>query len=146
MTDDAIHDVIYHMDLKNHAEGEILQRPGDKIKSLYFITDGIVEVSADFDDHNFVIERLHRGSIINYRNWFNDEGDAMVYIKFHTACVVQELPLEVMNRVCLQHKKDLEVKFLRFQSDIAKVGLSYPLDYIMNLPRELRNRNLTSHD
>ena len=54
---------------------------------MYFIQEGIAEVYADFDGHHFVIERLHRGSIINYRNWFN-EDDAMVYIRFQTKSVV----------------------------------------------------------
>ena len=87
ISEDAIHDVIYHMNLRHFNEGDIIQNPGDSTKSLYFIQEGIVEVYADFDGHHFVIERLHRGSIINYRNWFN-EDDAMVYIRFETNSVV----------------------------------------------------------
>jgi CRP-like cAMP-binding protein len=75
------------MDLKNYDEGDLLQTPGESIKSLYFITEGIVEVFTEFDSHPFVIERLHRGSIINYRNWFNTDN-AMVSIRFMTPCVV----------------------------------------------------------
>jgi hypothetical protein len=43
--------------------------------------DGIVEIYAEFEGHPFVIENLHRGSIINYRNWFIDEHN-MVSARF----------------------------------------------------------------
>jgi CRP-like cAMP-binding protein len=76
------------MDLKHYNEGDELQKPGDKARSLYFIQDGIVEISALFDDNQFVIERLHRGSIINYRNWFMDDEDAHVYVRFATNAIV----------------------------------------------------------
>lgn len=49
-----------------------------------------------------------------------------------------------MNKLCTVHKVDLEEKFLRYQSKIAQVNLAYPLDYIMNLPPELRNRSLSN--
>ena len=75
------------MDLKHYQEGDILQRPGDTATSLFFIQDGIVEVYSDFDGNNFVIERLHRGSIINYRNWFMDD-EAQVFIRFETNAIV----------------------------------------------------------
>jgi len=67
-----------------------------------------------FDDNPFVIEKLHRGSIINYRNWFMDDEDAHVYVKFATNAIVQEIDIDVMNKICALHKTDLEEKFLRY--------------------------------
>jgi hypothetical protein len=101
-----------------------------------------VEVYAEFDDHNFVIERLYRGSIINYRTWFMDE-QAKVYLRFEKNSIVQELKIDVMNTLCGIHKTDLEEKFLRYQTKISKENKPYPLDYIMNLPPEHRNKNLS---
>jgi hypothetical protein len=48
-----------------------------------------------------------------------------------------------MNKICKLHKVDLEEKFLRYQFDVSKLNLTYPLDYIMNLPPELRNKSLS---
>jgi CRP-like cAMP-binding protein len=76
------------MDLKHYNEGDELQKAGDKTTKLYFIQDGIVEISCLLDDNQFVIERLHRGSIINYRNWFIDEEDAHVFVRFATNAIV----------------------------------------------------------
>ena len=73
LTEDAIHDFIHNMEVKHYSQGDILQKPGDVATELIFLEDGIVEVYAEFDDHNFVIERLFRGSIINYRTWFMDD-------------------------------------------------------------------------
>jgi signal-transduction protein with cAMP-binding, CBS, and nucleotidyltransferase domain len=76
--EDALHDLMYNFSLKHCQEGEIIFHPGSETKTLYFVMDGIVEIYADFEGHHFVIENLHRGSIINYQNWFIDES--VIYI------------------------------------------------------------------
>ena len=55
-------------------KGEILQRAGADADELYFLESGIIEVYTVFDDKDFVIERLFKGSIINYRTFFVEEG------------------------------------------------------------------------
>ena len=111
--DKLLHEVIYNMELKHCQEGEILQRPGDLARDLYFVQDGVIEVYADFDSHNFVVERLFRGSIINYRNWFMEDECATVFLRFESAGILQKLTLDKFNELMKKNPK-LEEPFLRF--------------------------------
>ena len=139
VSEEAIHDVMYNMEVINYQVGDILQKPGDVASTLLFVQDGVVEVYAEFDDHQpFVIERLFRGSMINYRTWFM-EDNGQVFLRIDENAIIQSLPLEKFNEVCKKHA-DLESKFLRFQKKIFLDPKGYPLDYIINLPSEHRNR------
>jgi CRP-like cAMP-binding protein len=104
--------------------------------------DGIVEIYAEFEGHPFVIENLHRGSIINFRNWFIDEHN-MVSARFQTQGILLEMDIDTFNKIAANHKVDLEEKFLRYQSKIAKENKQYALDYIMMLPNAFRNRGMS---
>ena len=48
--------------------------------------------------------------------------------------------INTFNKVAANHKVDLEEKFLRYQSKIAKENKQYALDYVMMLPSEYRTR------
>jgi hypothetical protein len=47
----------------------------------------MIEVSTTFEGYEFVIDRLFRGSVINYRTFFMEEG-AAVTLKFGKASVL----------------------------------------------------------
>ncbi len=87
LSEDAIHDLMYNMELKHYSAGEILQKPGDIEQHLIFIQDGCVEVYLELDGNKFAFERLYRGSIINYRSWFM-ENKAEVNIRFKQNSIV----------------------------------------------------------
>ena len=65
-----------------------------------------------------------------------------MYLRFEENSIVQSLTLAKMNEVCKKHY-DLEEKFLRFQKKIFLEPRQIPLDYIMNLPSEHRNKKLS---
>ena len=68
----------------------MLLRPDDNAESMYLIEDGAVELYTTFEGNEFVIERLYRGSAVNFRAFFMD--DLMyVYIK----CCKNKLLLEL---------------------------------------------------
>ena len=69
----------------------------------------MIEVSTTFEGHEFVIDRLFRGSVINYRTFFMEEG-AAVTLKFGKASVLQVLPYEVLKRINEKHS-DLNKTF-----------------------------------
>ena len=45
----------------------------DPIKSIIFLAKGILEVYTEIDGNEFVLERLHPGSCLNYRNFFQED-------------------------------------------------------------------------
>jgi len=40
---------------------------------MYFIQKGILDVYQNFETHEFIIEKLFRGSVINFRTFFMPE-------------------------------------------------------------------------
>ena len=90
---DALHDILYSLEAKRYEAGTILQKPGEDKDILYFIQDGVVEVYTSFEeDHNFILERLYGGSVINYRLFFMTD-ESSVYMRFSVPTVLLELPI-----------------------------------------------------
>ena len=88
-------------------------------------------------NHEFVLEKLFRGSIINYRTFFMEE-DGKVYYKFGRNSISFELPISVMMEILPRHK-ELK-KFQSFKQKTIIQNKPFPLDYIMKLPRHLQKR------
>ena len=61
-------------------------------------------------------------------------------MKFLTKSLVLEMPKQRLEQISKKYKV-LNEKFEKFQIMIKKK--SYALDYIMNLPKELRNNKLS---
>lgn len=136
--EDIIHDVLYTMNLSNYNEGDILQKPGEKINALWIVIDGIVEATTELDDHKFKLTRLSRGSIINYRMWVMDDI-AHVYLVCESNATICKLTIEQMEDLCKKHKT-LNEKYLKFQKKLFQDPKNYPLDYILNILPEQRNK------
>jgi len=58
----------------------------------------VIEIYNQFEGKEIVIERLYRGSIINYRTFFMEEHGT-VYMRFAAQSVMQELPYSVMEQL-----------------------------------------------
>ena len=48
---------------------------GDDLSDIYILEQGIVEVFLTVNGKDIVLERLFRGSVINYKNIFSQDGD-----------------------------------------------------------------------
>ena len=68
---DILFDIIFSMKLKNMTkeDGKVLEA-GDSISEIWFIEEGQVEVTTEFEGNPFVIDVLGPGSIINFRSIF----------------------------------------------------------------------------
>lgn len=77
LPEDQLFDIVFALKVKAYIKGEILQKPGEDASSLFFLQKGIIEVSTKFEGLDFVIERLFRGSCLNYRTFFMEEGAAV---------------------------------------------------------------------
>ena len=127
---EGIHDIMYNMKLRKHQKGETLQKPGDSATDLIYVQDGEIEVYVQLDDQNFVIDRLFRGSIVNYRNWFM-EDNAYVFLRFAKDSIVQILEIAKFYEICRKNP-DMEKAFLKYQKETFSEAKTYPLDYIIN--------------
>ena len=73
LSDPVLYDIIYSLNTEKFQKDQVLQKPGADATSLYFLQNGIIEVYTVFENKEFVLERLFRGSIINYRTFFMEE-------------------------------------------------------------------------
>ena len=74
-----MHDIMYSLITQNCAKGTYLQEPGDDEHGLFLLLEGQVRVFTYVDTNarlnkegdEFELEKLNRGSIINYRTIFH---------------------------------------------------------------------------
>ena len=116
-----------------------MQRKGDDASELYFLQSGIIEVYTEFEGKEFVIERLFRGSIINYRTFFMEEF-GVTFMRFATASVLKALHKDKMEELCGKYPRTLGKVFNQYKLKIIKENKSIPLDYVMKLPKKITRK------
>jgi len=132
--DEAIYDLLFTLSKRFCKKGEIIQNVGEDATTMYIVLNGMIELYTQFEKHNFILERLWRGSVMNYRTFFQ-EYEAQVCTRCITKTILLELTYEKMLVLTKTHE-DMEKNFLKFENQILKEKKSYPLDYIMNLPEK----------
>jgi CRP-like cAMP-binding protein len=83
-------------------KGTELQKAGADADELYFLQSGIIEVYTEFEKKEFVIERLFKGSIVNYRTFFMEERGA-VNLRFAVPSVLKVLSKDKMTQIVEKH-------------------------------------------
>jgi hypothetical protein len=61
------------------------------MNTIQLIEVGIVEIYSYFEGKKFIIERLFKGSVINYRNLFLDDEPMQVYAECLNLCYILEV-------------------------------------------------------
>ena len=97
----------------------------------------MIEVYTLFEGKEFVIERLFKGSIVNYRTFFMQESGS-VSLRFSAPSVLKVLTKERMNQIAVKHKS-LDLIFNKYKLKIIKDSKTIPLDYVMALPKKIRD-------
>ena len=115
-----------------------MQSAGDDADELYFLQSGMIEVYTEFEGKEFVIERLFKGSIINYRTFFMQESGS-VSLRFAAPSVLKVLSKERMTAIASKHKS-LDNIFNKYKLKIIKDGKNIPLDYVMALPKKITDQ------
>ncbi len=76
---------------------------------------GVLEIFTKIEEnHTFVLEKLFRGSIINYRTMFLEEG-AKCWLRCGRNCVVSALPATTVNEHVPKHLI-LKKKYIKFKN------------------------------
>jgi signal-transduction protein with cAMP-binding, CBS, and nucleotidyltransferase domain len=73
LSKEALHDVMYFLRPRYYEKGDILLRPDDHANTLLFIEEGLLEIYTKMEGNEFVIEKLYKGSAINFRAFFMDD-------------------------------------------------------------------------
>ena len=67
---DILYELIFTLKSKTFEKGNLVLEQDSMINSIYFIEEGIVEVITEFENNEFVLDKLGPGSAINYRAVF----------------------------------------------------------------------------
>jgi hypothetical protein len=90
-----------------------------------------------------VIEKLFRGSAINTRAFFMQDY-MYVDVRCKNDVKILELPQDEMQRILRDQEGEhaaFAQKVLMYQNKILKQEQKFPLDYIMQIPKQLENLN-----
>ena len=123
---------MFAMKLKSFEKDKVILDTDQPIESLYIINEGILEVSTSFEQNEFVIDKLGRGSILNHRTFFKKDAQN-VTIRAAKDCRVFELELDSFKEIIWKYmeKRNKCMKAVdRYQNKIVKQPIKYPLDYI----------------
>lgn len=132
--DSILYEIIYSLKPTKMNVHDMLVKQGDKIDQIYIIERGIVEIFLKIGGNDIVLERLFRGSVINYKNVFSNEK-SQVSMRFATEGVVTALSMRGLNKI-RQNNKKLNKRISKFELKVSKIP-SAPLDYILVLPKKV---------
>ena len=129
-----MHDIIYNLKGEKFKQGDILLSPGDIITRLYLLQDGVIEVYIQGENHEFVLEKLFRGSIINHRTFFTENSTDVNY-RFARSSICFAITHEKLMEI-LQRHKELEKSFKLYKQKMIVQNKHFPIDVIVSVPKK----------
>jgi len=66
----VLFDLIFSLKQELYDKETIILAEDKVVDSIFFLEEGTIEVSTEFDNNIFVIDKLGPGSAINYRSIF----------------------------------------------------------------------------
>lgn len=137
-------EIIYNFSKSNYKKDHILFKQNQNADNLSIVWEGIVEFYTDFEGAEFVIERLYSGSLYNFRTFFME--DLMyVNVRCATNVTVFEISKQKIESIMLKHE-DFKRKMLSYQNQILKYDKTFPLDYLVCVPKEFQKEKCYSPD
>ena len=127
-----IQEIIYFMNHDYHEKGSVILRKNSLADSVIIVENGCVEVVIEFEGNKFVIDRLYRGSIINYRLFLIQERVSVSYISSESTFIYQFTmkQLKVLEDDSSAFSKHHNILLNRYLTH----NVDYPLDYIYGIP------------
>ena len=102
LSEEVIHEILYSLESRDFEDGQIIKRINEPIHSIYFVASGSVEVVSEFDGHEFVIDCLGEGSVIN-ENSFLIEDTSRVNLRCKQYCTLLSLNRTQVNNIAQKH-------------------------------------------
>jgi CRP-like cAMP-binding protein len=90
MSKGPFHKLIYSFERKGYQIGDIILKQRDPIDKILVIEKGTIEVFTECESHEFIVENLHTGTIINFRSIFQND-EMKINMRAKTYCNVLEL-------------------------------------------------------
>lgn len=137
LSTETIHHIIFSFKHQTFEKGHKLITEEDMTDKLIVIQYGVIDIEAVIDDQVFVIERLVKGCVLNYRNFlYKDTFKLIARCKSTT----QVMFLDDVTWEGLRSKnEDLENEFQNFinsEENSEQIISKTILDYILPLPED----------
>ena len=68
--DEVLFDLMFSLESKVKEKDEMVLAEDSPADALIFIEDGVIDVYTKFEQNEFIIETLYKGSAINHRAFF----------------------------------------------------------------------------
>jgi CRP-like cAMP-binding protein len=93
----VLYDIIYNCKPKYYNPGDTVQRASYKTRAeaMFIVERGEIEVFTECEGNEFVLDRLHSGSIVNFRTFLMDDL-IQADMRCTEGCKVLELSLETL--------------------------------------------------
>jgi CRP-like cAMP-binding protein len=128
----TIFSLMYRMKVKKYEEDQAVIKETAQCSEIMFVQSGILEVYTEFEGNEFVIDRLHMGSIINFRSFFT-EDNMWVNIRCRQSAVVSSIDSSLINELIYEDDK-FNRSILQYTDILLNHNKRYPLDYIVCIP------------
>lgn len=69
LEDDIFHEIMFNFNQETFERDTIISSEKEKVKRLYIVKNGIVEITVKVDGVKLLVEKLYRGSIMNHRSF-----------------------------------------------------------------------------
>ena len=108
---DILYELIFSLKSKTFDKDAIIHAIDvpDLVEEIYFIEEGIVEVTTEFEMNDFTIDKLGPGSVINYRAVFLKD-QMYVNMTAMTEVKILSLPLDTLMELVAKHGQSLKTK------------------------------------
>lgn len=135
--DEVLFDLMFSLEPESFEKDMKVLSEESPANALYFIEEGTVEVYTRFENNEFILEQLHKGSAINQRAFFMQD---QMYVNIRCSTDVKLLILTH------QKMKELIQKYednpfgrdmLIYQNKILKQERKYPCDYVVRMPKNI---------
>ena len=147
---DIAFDLILSLKQKKFDKDQMVLTAETQIDSIYFIEEGKIEVSTEFDGNSFVIETLFPGTAINYRAIFLHD---LMFVNMRALTEVRILSISLESLTNLLNKtqvcphseysddqkkkwvQDFSTTVMLAQNRYLKGERSYAVDYLNMQPK-----------
>lgn len=102
--DEILFDIMFNLEPKHYEKDSVVLANEHNANSLIFIEDGVLEHVTTFEQNEFILERLYRGSAINHRAFFMQDN---MYVDLRCAkdSKILQLSLEKMQEIQIRYDK-----------------------------------------
>ena len=144
ISESALIELMYSFRRSNYKANHVLFKQDQNADCLSIVWEGIVEFYTEFEGAEFVIERLYSGSLYNFRTFFMED---LMYVngRCQTNVSLIEISKQMIEEIMEKHE-DFKRKLLSYQNQILKFEKTFPLDYLVCVPKEFQKQKIYTAD